>query len=192
MSESASEHAPAPEVSLWQLAFAFNEISLASFGGGLSAWARRVIVEERRWLSDVEFLSAQTLCRVLPGANQINMAVYVGARFRGPIGAIFAVIGLTAVPVALILALAIVYFRTSQLPQVKSVLAGIAPVAIAMSASTAWKAGKVCLTGIVPIAFAAVMFAVSAYWRLPLYISLLLLGPPALFWAWPRPRRSRR
>jgi len=180
------------EVSLWQLVWAFNQISLASFGGGLSAWARRVLVEERGWLSDVEFLSAQTLCRVLPGANQINMAVFVGARFRGPAGAIAAVAGLTAVPVVLILALGIAYFRTNHLTEVKSVLAGIAPIAIAMSASTAWKAGKSCLTGVVPIAFAVAIFAMTAYWRLPLYISLLLLVPPAVWWAWPQASASRR
>jgi chromate transporter len=184
---SESEQRP----SLWQLILAFNQIALASFGGGLSAWARRVLVEERGWLSDVEFLSAQTLCRVLPGANQINMAVFVGTRFRGSVGALAAVLGLTAVPVALILALGIVYFRTSHLPEVKSVLAGIVPVAIAMSASTAWKAGRSCLTGIVPMGLAAAMFAMTAYWRLPLYVSLLLLVPPALWWAWPQPSANR-
>jgi chromate transporter len=191
MIQSSNMNERGCEISLWQLIGVFNKIALASFGGGLSAWARHVLVEERGWLSDVEFLSAQTLCRVLPGANQINMAVFVGARFRGPAGAIAAVAGLTSVPVVLILALGIVYFRTNHLPEVKSVLAGIVPIAIAMSAATAWKAGKVCLTGIVPIAFALAIFVMTAYWRLPLYVSLILLVPPALWWAWPRAAASR-
>ncbi len=66
---------PATKPRLLELALTFNKISLASFGGGLSAWARRVIVEEKKWLDDEEFLSALTLSRVLPGANQMNFAV---------------------------------------------------------------------------------------------------------------------
>ena len=52
---------PATKPGLLELALTFNKISLASFGGGLSAWARRVIVEEKKWLDDEEFLSALTL-----------------------------------------------------------------------------------------------------------------------------------
>ena len=71
---------------LLELALTFNKISLASFGGGLSAWARRVIVEEKKWLDDEEFLSALTLSRVLPGANQTNFALCWQPlpRLRGP------------------------------------------------------------------------------------------------------------
>ena len=100
---------PATKPRLLELALTFNKISLVSFGGGLSAWARRVIVEEKKWLDDEEFLSALTLSRVLPGANQMNFAVYVGNRFHGFEGAIAAVLGLITVPFLIILALAYVY-----------------------------------------------------------------------------------
>ena len=70
-------------VTLTGLALAFNRIALSSFGGGLSAWSRQVVVEERRWMSDAEFLSAMTVCRILPGANQVNLAVFVGSKLRG-------------------------------------------------------------------------------------------------------------
>src|SRR5262245_32978771 len=69
---------PAAPVSLGALALAFLKIAMASLGGGLSAWALRVIVEERRWLTEQEFLAAFTICRIAPGPNQVNMAVYVG------------------------------------------------------------------------------------------------------------------
>ena len=63
------------EVSLLELAWTFNHIALASFGGGLSAWSREIIVVEKKWMGEEEFLSAMTMCRILPGANQVNMAV---------------------------------------------------------------------------------------------------------------------
>jgi DNA-directed RNA polymerase specialized sigma24 family protein len=82
MTPSSFMTEPATKPGLLELALTFNKISLASFGGGLSAWARRLIVEEKKWLDDEEFLSALTLSRVLPGANQMNFAVYVGNRFH--------------------------------------------------------------------------------------------------------------
>ena len=70
--------------SLLELALTFNHIALASFGGGLSAWSREVIVVEKGWMAE-EFLSAITMCRILPGANQVNLAVFVGAKFVDPL-----------------------------------------------------------------------------------------------------------
>ena len=68
------------------MALTFNHIALASFGGGLSAWSREVIVVEKQWLGEEEFLSAMTMCRIMPGANQVNLAVFVGTKMRGVAG----------------------------------------------------------------------------------------------------------
>ena len=46
----------AQRVSLFELVLTFNHIALASFGGGLSAWSREVLVVEKGWLGDAEFL----------------------------------------------------------------------------------------------------------------------------------------
>jgi chromate transporter len=73
---------PREKVSLVELAWTFNHIALASFGGGLSAWSREVLVVEKQWMGEAEFLSAMTMCRILPGANQVNMAVFAGSKMR--------------------------------------------------------------------------------------------------------------
>jgi len=104
---------PAERVSLATLALTFNHIALASFGGGLSAWSREVIVVEKKWLGENEFLSAMTMCRILPGANQVNMAVFVGTKMRGMPGAVASVVGLCFMPLAIVLFLAWLYFHTS-------------------------------------------------------------------------------
>jgi DNA primase len=59
------------------------QVALSAFGGGLSAWSQRIVVEQKRWMSDEEFLTGLTVARLFPGPNQINMAVYIGANFRG-------------------------------------------------------------------------------------------------------------
>lgn len=187
MSEAAPAEAPAkPNPTLLELALCFNQIAIASFGGGLSAWSRQVLVEDKKWMEDEEFLSASTLCRVLPGANQVNLAVFVGSRFRGLIGAFCAVVGLTLIPMIIVIALGWFYFTYSQVPALKSILNGIAPVAVALSAAMAFKAGKKCLSGYIPVGFAVAMFVLSALWRVPLLVSLAILGPLAVWWAWPK------
>lgn len=187
MSEAASLDTTAkPNPTLLELALCFNQIAIASFGGGLSAWSRQVLVEDKKWMEDEEFLSASTLCRVLPGANQVNLAVFVGSRFRGIPGALASVVGLTLIPMIIVIGLGWFYFTYSQVPALKSILNGIAPVAVALSAAMAFKAGKKCMSGPVPVVFAVAMFVLSAIFRWPLLESLALLGPLAVLWAWPR------
>ena len=134
-----------PKVPIWRIAIAFNQIALASFGGGLSAWSRQLVVEQRRWMTDEEFLSAMTVCRVLPGANQVNLAVFVGARLRGIPGAIAAVTGLLAAPMVIVLGLGTLYFAHRHDPSVEAVLRGMTAAAVALSLSMAYRTGRTCL-----------------------------------------------
>lgn len=175
-----------PRPGLIELALTFNKIALASFGGGLSAWSREVVVVERKWMTEEEFLSALTICRILPGANQINMAVFVGVKFRGIVGAIAACAGLTAIPVAIVLAMGWFYFTYSQVPAMKNVLHGMTPAAVAMTFAMAFKTGKKCLGGPVAILLFVAVFVLSAVVRMPLLEALAICGPLALWWGWPR------
>ena len=171
---------------LAELALTFNHIALASFGGGLSAWSRVVVVEEKKWMEDEEFLSAVTMCRILPGANQVNLAVFVGVKFRGVPGAAAAVFGLTLVPVALVLVLAYFYFQFHDIPAVKGVLKGAAAAAVGLTLSMVFKTGRKCLTGLVPTALFAAIFLLNGMARWPLLACLSLLAPLAVAWAWPK------
>ena len=173
-------------VTLFALAFTFNKVALASFGGGLSAWSRQVVVEERRWLSDEEFLSAMTLSRVLPGANQVNLAVFVGTELRGSPGAAAAVLGLTAVPAAIVLAVGWLYFANRSLPQTQSILRGMAAASVALSLSMAWKTGLKALRSAPALGLFAAAFVFSAVFRVPLLALLAVLAPLGIWWAWPR------
>ena len=168
------------------LALTFNHIALASLGGGLSAWSREVIVVEKQWMEDEEFLSAVTMCRILPGANQVNLAVFVGVKFHGVPGAVAAVFGLTLVPVVIALALAYFYFQFHHLPAVQGILKGAAAAAVALTLSMVVKTGRKCLTGVVPVALFAAIFLMNGIARWPLLACLALLAPLAVAWAWPK------
>ena len=180
---------PVQRVSLLELAWTFNHIALASFGGGLSAWSREVLVVEKGWLGDAEFLSATTMCRILPGANQVNMAVFAGTKMRGMAGAAAAVLGLCAMPLVIVLALSFAYFRFKEVPAVKGVLHGASAAAVALTLTMVIKTGQKCLTGVVPVLLFAGAFVFNGVLRFPLLGTLAILAPISLIWAWPRGRR---
>ena len=104
-----------------ELALTFLQIALLSFGGGLSAHAFNILVEKKSWLSREDFLSFLAISRLFPGANMVNLAVCIGNCCGGGRGALAAVAGLLFVPLALLLAVGILYFHYQYLPGVQSV-----------------------------------------------------------------------
>lgn len=179
---------PLERVSLFELARTFNHIALSSFGGGLSAWSREVLVVEKRWMQEEEFLTAMTMCRILPGANQINVAVFVGTKMCGIPGAVAAVFGLCLMPVLFMLGMGYLYFRFKEVPAVKSALHGASTAAVALTLAMLIKTGRKCLTGVVPVLLFLATFVLTGIVRFPLPLTLAVLAPLSLVWAWPRKR----
>jgi chromate transporter len=177
---------PRDKVSLAELAWTFNHIAIASFGGGLSAWSREVLVVEKHWMGEEEFLSAMTMCRILPGANQVNMAVFVGTKMGGIPGAVAAIFGLCLMPVVFVLAMGYIYFRFKEVPAVKSVLHGASAAAVALTLAMVIKTGQKCLKGLIPILLFAATFVCNGILRWPLPVTLAIVAPLSLIWAWPR------
>lgn len=181
---------PDERVSLLEMALTFNHIALASFGGGLSAWSREVLVVEKKWMGEEEFLSAMTMCRIMPGANQVNMAVLAGTKMRGMAGASAALVGLCLMPMVFVLTMAFIYFRFKEIPAVRGVLHGASAAAVAMTVAMVIKTGRQCLTGLIPVLLFLASFALNGVLRWPLLGTLAILAPLSLIWAWPR-RRQR-
>jgi chromate transporter len=112
-------------------------IGMQSFGGGLSGWIRREIVQRRGWFGDPQFLSGLALCQITPGANSVNMAVFVGTTLRGVPGALAAVSGLMLLPVTMVIGVGLLYFSHPLLPGLDVVLAGLGAGAIGFNLATA-------------------------------------------------------
>ena len=122
----------------------------------------------------------------LPGANQVNLAVFVGSKFRGLAGAGAALIGLSILPVLIVLGLGYAYFQFHEIPALQSVLHGAAAAAVALTLAMAIKTGRKCLTGVIPVLLFAAIFVMNGILRWPLLPCLAILGPLSLLWGWPR------
>jgi Chromate transport protein ChrA len=94
---------------------AFLKIGVLGFGG-VAAWARHVLVVERRFLDGRAFAEDFGLASSLPGANTVNLSVMLGDRFCGVSGAIAALTGLMGAPLVILAAIASLYARFGDLP----------------------------------------------------------------------------
>jgi chromate transporter len=191
MSEPAAA-SPAPDtppISLTALWVAFLTISLSGFGGVL-AWSRRMVVEERRWMSAEEFNEAYALCQMLPGPNIVNFSVIFGSRFRGPLGAAVAFVGLLGPPVVIVTVFGILYARYGQIESVQRVLAGVSAAAAGLIIGTTAKMSEPLFSGgwnAGPL-IALVTFIAIGVMRWPIHWVLLVLLPLGFAWAWWRNR----
>ncbi|MBL8310944.1 MAG: chromate transporter [Burkholderiales bacterium] len=110
------------------LFLAFLQIGVSAFGGALP-WGRRILVEDRRWLTSKEFTEIVTVCQAVPGPNMVNLSVFIGTRYHGVVGALIAFAGIVGVPLAILLCLNAVYHHFAYLPAVKSAMTGMAATA---------------------------------------------------------------
>src|SRR3974390_1173934 len=127
-----------PPPSLAEIFIAFIKISLSGFGGGL-AWARRRMVEERKWMTPEQFNEVYALCSFLPGGNIINFSVIFGGRLRGPLGSVVALTGLIGPPLILILIIGAIYAHYGDLPVLRRALTGVASAAAGLMMATVAK-----------------------------------------------------
>ena len=134
--ESRSETSPLAGIRRTTLFVSFLKMGLLGFGGVLP-WARRVIVDERRWLDDREFAELIGLCQVMPGPNVVNLSVIIGARSHGALGSLIAVGGILFVPVALVLMIAIFHASIAHAVVVQNAIAGASAAAAGLILGTA-------------------------------------------------------
>lgn len=162
------------------------QVALSSFGGGLSVWSQRILVERRHWLDNDAFLTGLTVARLLPGPNQINLAVYVGAYFHGLPGALAALAGMLLVPFSLLMGIGVLYFHLHGLPLVDRVLAGMVAVAAGLALSMGFKVLPAYRRDPVALLLAAGVFVAMEVGRIRLVPLLIGISPLAMLWYWPR------
>ena len=161
----------APPRSLAELFLGFLSIGARSFGGVLP-WAYRVMVEERRWLSNADFTETIALCQFLPGPNVGNAAIVLGKRWFGASGALVAFLGLMALPFVWVLALFAVYADYAADPVVRAVVTGVGAAGAGLFVGTAVKLGRGLVRKPAALVLIASMFLCIAVARMSLAIVL--------------------
>ena len=173
----------------------FASIGLSSFGGGLTAWVRREVVQRRGWLDDQQFLSGYALSQLVPGATNVNLAVFIGTQMRGARGAMACFAGLTAPPLLIILVLGAIYFGMRGLPggnTLSVALTGMGAVAIGLNLGTGVRLARRGIRRVIPgLIMTAVALSIGVL-GFPLITVLAIMIPVSLLAAlWSGPARER-
>ena len=161
-----------PPQSLFELFTGFLSIGARSFGG-VMPWAHRVMVEERRWMTEADFTETIGLCQFLPGPNIGNASIVLGKRWFGLSGALVAFLGLFAAPFVWVLALFALYadFAASN-PILRSVVTGVGAAGAGLFIGTAVKLGRVVARKPAAMALILACFLSAGVGRVSLFLVL--------------------
>ena len=171
------------------LFLSFTVLALQGFGGVLAV-VERELVERKRWLTQEEFIEEWAVAQIMPGPNVINLSLMIGGRYFGLRGALAALSGMLALPLAIVLLLALSYSHFSDYPGLAGALRAMAAVSAGMIAATGLKLAAALqkhplpLTYSIPLSLAGVLMV--AFLRWPLFYVLLGLGSLGCLLTWRR------
>ncbi len=197
---AASQPQPQPQPqprprSKTDLFLSFTSIALQGFGGVLTV-IQREMVEKKRWLTQQQFVEDWAVAQILPGPNVVNLSLMLGDRYFGWRGALAALAGMLAAPLAIVLVLGVLYASYAQTPAVAGAVRAMGAAAAGLIGAAAIKMlgglrGNLLGPALCWALIAATFVGVGLL-RLPLIGVVLGLGVPAYAWAWVLLRRRAR
>ena len=176
-----SETRPNPTV--FDLFAGFFMVGVCGFGGVLP-WARRMIVDQRKWLTPIEFTEMLGLCQFLPGGNIMNVTIALGSRFRGIPGALACFLGLMTAPVAIVIMLGAIYDQYAGYAPVRRAFVALSAAAAAYLVANAWKIASPLWGRKLAMAIAACTVVAIAVLRLPMLVVMPVLAIGSTFVLW--------
>ncbi len=169
------------------LYWAFFQVGLFAFGGGLAALPliREQVVVLHGWLDMATFTDLVTIAEMTPGPIALNAATFVGTRVGGIPGAVVATLGCISPSLIIVLALARLYRKWKDKPAFIGVLNGLRPAAVALIASAGLSIAILTFFGpdkaidpahldwIAILSFAAALFVLRKFKLSPILVMFL-------------------
>ncbi len=153
-------------------------ISLLSFGGpaGQIALMHRVLVEEKKWISESRFLHALNYCMLLPGPEAQQFATYVGWLLHRTAGGLVAGILFILPGAIVILGLCILYTGYQDLSFVQAIFFGIKAAVLAVVIEAVHRLGKRALKNAFMVVLAGAAFVGIFFFAVPFPLIVVLAG----------------
>jgi chromate transporter len=129
---------------LKEVAFVFFKLGCFAFGGPAAhiAMMEDEVVSKRKWMTRDYFLDLIGATNLIPGPNSTEMTMHCGYDRAGKMGLFVAGICFIFPAIVITAALAYLYVKYGQLPEVTPFVFGIKPAVLAIIASAVFKLGK--------------------------------------------------
>ncbi len=118
----------------------WTRIGLTGFGGPPThiALLRRLVVEDRGWLSDADVEAAIAACNLLPGPASTQLAIYLARRLGGVPGAVAGGLGFIVPGVVIVTALSVLFLAQAPPRWVRGAGAGAGAAVAAVALHAGW------------------------------------------------------
>jgi len=153
-------------------------VAALSFGGpaGQIAVMHRILVEEKRWISESRFLHALNYCMLLPGPEAQQLATYVGWLMHRTLGGLMAG-GLFILPgIVAIMGLSWVYALYGKVGFVSALFFGLKAAVLAIVLEAVMRIGRRALKNRILIGLAAAAFVAIFFLDAPFPLIILAAG----------------
>ncbi|MDX1554826.1 MAG: chromate efflux transporter, partial [Xanthomonadales bacterium] len=127
----------------------------------------RWLVEERRWISEMEFLHALNFCMLLPGPEAQQLATYVGWKLHGIRGGLIAGTLFIIPGAVVVMALTLLYFTWGELAVVRGLFEGLKPAVVIIVLQAMMKIAGRSLRGPVLSGMAVAAFLAMFVFKVP-------------------------
>src|SRR5919107_897396 len=150
----------AKPVSFGEAFWFWVKLGFINFGGpaGQIAIMHRELVENKRWISEKQYLRTLNFCMLLPGPEAQQVATYIGWRLHGTLGGIVAGPFFVIPSLFLLVVLSYLAGAHPEGPAVKGPLYWVKPVMIAIVVEEVLRIGKRTINHVVLVAFAILAF----------------------------------
>jgi len=159
---------------------------MLSFGGpaGQIAVMHRIVVEEKRWISESRFLHALNYCMLLPGPEAQQLATYIGWLLHRTLGGIMAGVLFVIPGVIAIMALSYVYAAYGKVPVIVALFFGLKAAVLAIVLEAVFRIGKRSLKNNAMVALAAAAFVGIFFFNVPFPIIIFGAALIGFLGAW--------
>jgi chromate transporter len=183
MTDNVADSAPAVSagahgVDLREAMRVWLRIALLSFGGpaGQIAVMHRILVDEKRWISNARFMHALNYCMLLPGPEAQQLATYIGWLMHRTLGGLIAG-GFFILPgIIAIMGLSYVYAAFGNVPFVVALFFGLKAAVLAIVLEAVVRIGKRSLKNRTMISLAAAAFVGIFFFNVPFPIIVFGAG----------------
>jgi chromate transporter len=123
------------------------KIGVLSFGGPAAqiALMHRMVVEQKGWLNEKQYLNALGFCMLLPGPEAMQLATYAGWKIQGALGGLMAGLLFVLPGAVIVLGLAVIYVTFGDLPLTVAIFLGIKAAVLIVVVEALFRVAKKAL-----------------------------------------------
>jgi chromate transporter len=169
------------------------KLGFINFGGpaGQIAIMHRELVDNKRWVTEQQYLRTLNFCMLLPGPEAQQVATYIGWRLHGTLGGIVAGSFFVIPSIFVLLLLSYLAVAHSDVPAINGLLYGVQPVVIAIVVEAVIRIGRRTLNHAVLVAFAVLAFVALYFFSVPFPLVVLAAAIGGLLLSRPVPDAFR-